>query len=239
MERREYTDKGLLSKDSMLAVFDDTLSKYVMLVPVVDMPETKSAPATVEKTVLTDHSVKEVEGLQTNDQKTYTFNYHRDNIARIKNYAGRELKLLEINPDMTGERYTGTIKLSRNAIEINGIVQGSMYVTVNDADEFPIEDVRDIVANTAILTTPLNDVTLATTTGTATITLSALPSTATFTVSSSATSICTAALGTGENANKLTITGVAAGFAKVTIVTSATGEASSTRTFLVEVPAAE
>ena len=160
MERREYTDKGLLSKDSALYVFDDTLSKYVMLVPVVDMPETKSAPATVEKTVLTDHSVKEVEGLQTNDQKTYTFNYHRDNIARIKKYAGKELKLLEINPDLTGEKYTGTIKLSRNAVEVNGIVQGSMYVTVNDADEFPVDDVRDIIADTAILTTPLNDITL-------------------------------------------------------------------------------
>ena len=238
MERREYTDKGLLSKDSMLAVFDDTLSKYVMLVPVTDMPETKSAPATVEKTVLTDHSVKEVEGLQTNDQKTYTFNYHRDNIARIKKFAGKEQRLLEINPDLTGERYTGTIKLSRNSVEINGIVQGSMYVTVSDADEFPIEDVRDIIADTAIITTPLNDVVLSTTTGSVSIVLSALPSTATFTATSSSSSICTASMGTGSDANKLTITGVAAGFAKVTVVTSASGEASSTRTFLVEVPSA-
>ena len=236
--RREYTDKGLLSKDSALYVYDDTLNKYVLLIPVADMPETKGAPATVDKTVLTDHSIKEVEGLQTNDQKTYTFNYHRDNINRVKSFAGKELQLLEVNPDYTGERYTGTIKLARNSVEVNGIVQGSMYVTVNDADEFPIEDVRELVADTAILTTPLNDVTLATTTGTATITLSALPSTATFTATSSATSICTVAMGTGENANKLTVTGVAAGYAKITIVTSATNEASSTRTFLVEVPSA-
>lgn len=236
--RREYTDKGLLSKDSALYVFDDTLSKYVLLIPVVDMPETKGAPATVEKTVLTDHSIKEVEGLQTNDQKTYTFNYHRDNINRIKSFVGKELKLLEVNPDFTGERYSGTMKIARNSVEVNGIVQGSLYVTVNDADELPLEDVRDIVADTAVLTTPLNDVVLGTTTGTATVKLTANPADATFTVSSSATSICTAALGTGDNANLLTVTGVAAGYAKVTIVTSKSGEASSTRTFLVEVPSA-
>lgn len=230
---REYTDKGLLSKDSALYVFDDTLSKYVLLVPVTDMPETKGAPATVEKTVLTDHSIKEVEGLQTNDQKTYTFNYHRDNINRIKSFAGREVKLLEVNADLTGERYTGTMKLARNSVEVNGIVQGSMYITVNDADEFPLDDVRDIIANTAIITTPLNDVELSETTGTTELTLSALPETATFAAVSSAPSICTVTV----SGNKLTVTGVAQGYAKITITTSATGEASSIRSFLVEVPA--
>lgn len=231
---REYTDKGLLSKDSALYIYDDELSKYVILVPVVDMPETKGAPATVEKTVLTDHSVKEVEGLQTNDQKTYTFNYHRDNINRIKKFVGKEQKLLEVNSDLTGERYSGTMKLARNSVEVNGIVQGSMYITVTDADELPLEDVRDIIANTAVITTPLNDVVLSETTGTVTLTLSALPETATFAAVSSATSICTVAVA----GNKLTVTGVAAGNAKITITTSADGEASSVRSFLVEVPSA-
>lgn len=231
---REYTDKGLLSKDSALYIYDDELSKYVILVPVVDMPETKGAPATVEKTVLTDHSVKEVEGLQTNDQKTYTFNYHRDNINRIKKFVGKEQKLLEVNSDLTGERYSGTMKLARNSVEVNGIVQGSMYITVTDADELPLEDVRDIIAKTAVITTPLNDVVLSETTGTVELTLSALPETATFTAVSSATSICTASV----SGNKLTVTGVAAGNAKITITTSATGEASSVRSFLVEVPSA-
>lgn len=231
---REYTDKGLLSKDSALYIYDDELSKYVILVPVVDMPETKGAPATVEKTVLTDHSVKEVEGLQTNDQKTYTFNYHRDNINRIKKFVGKEQKLLEVNSDLTGERYSGTMKLARNSVEVNGIVQGSMYITVTDADELPLEDVRDIIAKTAVITTPLNDVVLSETTGKVELTLSALPETATFAAVSSADSICTASV----SGNKLTVTGVAAGNAKITITTSAEGEASSVRSFLVEVPSA-
>ena len=69
---RVYTDKGLLSKDSALMVYDETLSKYKLLIPTTDLPETKSAPSTQEKTVLTDHSITEIEGLQSNSQKTYS-----------------------------------------------------------------------------------------------------------------------------------------------------------------------
>lgn len=230
---REYRDRGYLSKDSALYVYDDTLSKYVLLIPTSDLPEHHGAPATVDKTVLTEHSMTEVEGLQSNDQKTIGFNYHRDNINRVKKFIGKEQRLLEVNPDFTGERYTGTIKIGRQAIEVNGIVKGNLFITVSSSDELPIDDVRDIIANTAIVTTPLNDVTLQETTGSVEITLEGLPEKVTFTAKSSSDEICTASVQT----NKLKITGVAEGYAKVTITASASGEASSERTLLVEVPA--
>lgn len=232
--KREYQDIGLLSKDSALYVYDDTLQKYVLLIPTTDLPETKGAPATVEKTVLTEHTTTEVEGLQTNDQKTYNFNYHRDNINRIKLFMNKVVKLLEVNSDYTGEAYTGTIKLARNSVEVNGIVQGSMYVTVNSSDELPIEDVRDLIAPTAVLTTPLNDIEVAKT-GKIEIVLEANPSDATFDVQSADSSVATA---TADN-NKLTVAGVAAGFTKVVITTKKDGEASSIRSFLVEVVSTE
>lgn len=231
---REYIDKGLLSKNSALYVWDNTLAKYVLLVPTSDLPETKGAPATVEKTVLTEHSVTEVEGLQTNDQKTYGFNYHRDNINRIAKFIGSEQKFLEVNPDYTGEMFSGSIKIARQAVEVNGISKGNIYLTVSSAEDLPIDDVRDIIAPTAILKTPLNDVLLSTTTGTYEMTLEGDPETATFTAKSSDEAICTAS----TTGNKLTITGVKQGKTKVVITTSADGEASSERSFLVEVPKA-
>lgn len=233
--KREYQDIGLLSKDSALYVYDDTLQKYVLLIPTTDMPETKGAPSSVEKTVLTEHTVTEVEGLQTNDQKTYNFNYHRDNINRIKLFMNKVVKLLEVNSDYTGEAYTGTIKLARNSVEVNGIVQGSMYVTVNSSDELPIEDVRDLIAPTAVLTTPLNDIEVVGT-GKVDIILEANPADAAFTATSSDTTVATAAV---ADKNKLTVTGVAAGYTKVVITTTKSGEASSVRSFLVEVLSAE
>ena len=230
---RYYTDKGFISKGASLMILDDTDSKYFMLLPTTDMPETKGAPSTQAKTVLTDGSVTEVEGLQTNDQKTYTFNYHRDNIKQLKKYVGKSLSFLERNPDNTGEKYTGTMKFGRSALSVDGIVQGQMFITVNSAEELPIDDVRDIIKPTAIITTPLPDVTI---TGTNRIEIAIETSEkATVTATSAAPSIATATYSSG----KLTITGVAAGTTMINLETSAEGEAASYRSIAVEVLAAE
>ena len=229
---RYYTDKGFISKGASLMILDDTDSKYFMLLPTTDMPETKGAPSTQAKTVLTDGSVTEVEGLQTNDQKTYTFNYHIDNIKQLKKYVGKSLSFLERNPDNTGEKYTGTMKFGRSALSVDGIVQGQMFITVNSAEELPIDDVRDIIKKTAVITTPLPDVTI---TGTNSIEIAIETSEkATVTATSASTSIATVNYSNG----KLTITGVAAGYTMINLETSATGKAPSYRSIAVEVVAA-
>lgn len=230
---RYYTDKGLLSKGTSLNI-QDTDGKFFMLIPTTDAPETKGAPSTQAKTVLTDESVTEVEGLQTNAQKTYTFNYHRDNIRQLKKYAGKSLTFLERNPDYTGEKYTGTFKFGRSAVAVDGIVQGQIFVTVNSADEFPVDDVRDLMKQTAVITTPLPDVSL-TVAGTNVIAIETAPADATVTAESSSADVATAAIADG----KLTITGVAAGVCLINLTTTKAGEATSYRSIAVEVlPAA-
>lgn len=228
---RYYTDKGFISKGASLMILDSSDSKYFMLIPTTDMPETKGAPSTQAKTVLTDGSVTEVEGLQTNEQKTYTFNYHRDNIRQLKKYVNKSLSFLERNPDYTGEKYTGTMKFGRSALSVDGIVQGQMFITVNSADELPVDDVRDITKKTAIITTPLPDVEIS---GTNKVEIAIETSeNATVTATSESTTIATAAYSDG----KLTITGVAAGTTLIDLETSATGEAKSYRTIAVTVTA--
>lgn len=229
---RYYTDKGFISKGATLNIKDSTDGKYFMLLPVVDMPETKGAPSTQAKTVLSDESVTEVEGLQTNAQKTYTFNYHRDNIRQLKKYAGKPLEFIERNPDNTGEAYTGTMKFGRSALAVDGIVQGTLYITVNSAEEFPLDDVRPKLKQTAIITTPLVDCEI-TGTGTFVIDLETSPD-ATVTATSEDTAVATVAVSN----NKVTVTGVAAGTTLIDLTTSATGEATSYRTFAVTVVAA-
>ena len=225
---RVYTDKGFISKFSTLNVLGND-SKFSLLLPVSEMPETKTAPDQVDKSVLSDGSYTYAEGLQGSDTKQYTFNYHRDNIRALKKVRGKELTFLERNPDNTGERYKGTLTYSRNSLAVNGIVQGTIYITVSSADEDAIDDVRDLVKPTAIITTPLNDV-VVDKEGTYEVQLETSPS-ATVTATSSSATIATATIA----ANKLTITGVAKGFAMVELVVSATGEATSYRTIAVEV----
>ena len=232
MEKRYYTDEGILSKGACLMVQDETDSKYFLLIPTTTLPATAGAPATVEKTVLTDNVITQVEGLQTVDQKTYTFNYHRDNIKILKKYAGRKLNFLERNADNTGERFSGTLAFGRNDVAVNGIEQGTIYITVNKADTYPIDDVRDIIKPTAVITNLLEDVNI---TGTGNV-VQVVETTegATVTATSASTDIATASYADG----KLTVTGVAAGNTFVNLVISKTGEASSERSIAVNVEAA-
>ena len=225
---RVYTDKGFISKHSTLNVLGND-SKFSLLLPVSEMPETRTAPDQVDKTVLSDGGYTYAEGLQGSDTKQYTFNYHRDNVRALKKVKGKELTFLERNPDNTGERYKGTLTYSRNSLAVNGIVQGTIYITVSSADEDAIDDVRDLVKPTAIITTPLNDV-VVDKEGTYEVQLETSPN-ATVTATSSSSTIATASIAS----NKLTITGVAKGFAMVELTVSATGEATSYRTIAVEV----
>lgn len=223
---RTYTDKGIISAGSGLYVQVNGL--YQLLIPTTDLPATKGAPETVEKTVLTDSSVTQIEGLQTNDQKEYTFNYHRDNIRRLKLFAGEVHTFIERNGmDFTGEKFTGTLSIGRDAISVNGVMQGKFYITVNSAEEYPIDNIYDLIQKTAIVTTPLPTVNL-TVGGTKAITLETSED-ATFTVTSEADSVATAT----KTDNTVTITAVAAGSTFIDVNCSATGEATSTRTIMV------
>lgn len=230
---RYYTDKGVLSKGSSLNVLDETDGKFHLLIPTADMPATKGAPSTQAKTVLTDESVTEIEGLQTNDQKAYTYNYHRDNIRQLKKYKGKQLTFLERNADNTGEKYTGTLQFGRNAMSVDNVIQGQFYVTVNSASDDTIDDVRDLVKPTAIITTPLPDVVIE---GTGTYVINLETSVgATVQATSESTSIATVQV----SSNKVTITGVAKGYTLIDLETSCDGEATSYRTIAVEVTAEE
>lgn len=225
---RYYTDKGVLSKGACLMV-KDTDGKYMLLIPTTNLPATRTAPATVEKTVLTDNAVTQVEGLQTNDQKTYTFNYHRDNLIQLNKFKGKNLEFIERNADDTGEKFTGTMVYGRSGVEVNGIEQGEIYITVTSSEDEPLEDVRDLVKKTAVITSPLNDITLAV--GESNIQTIELSDGATVTATSESSTVATGTYADG----KLTIAGVAAGNTMINLVVSKTGEATSYRTIAVTV----
>ena len=226
--RKFYSDEGVLSASACLNI-QDTDGKFFLLIPVVTMPATKGAPEQVDKTTLSDGTLTNVAGLQSVDQKTYTFNYHRDNIKQLKKYAGKHLTFLERNADNTGERFTGTLAFGRNDVAVNGVEQGTIYITVSNADEYPLDDVRDLIKPTAIITNSLEDVNI-TGTGTVRVAIETTPN-ATVTATSSASTIATATYADGV----LSVTGVAAGYTFINLTISATNEATSYRTIAVNV----
>ncbi len=117
----------------------------------------------------------------------------------------------------------------RSGIEVNGIEQGEIYITVTSSEDEPLEDVRDLVKKTAVITSPLNDITLAV--GESNIQTIELSDGATVTATSESSTVATGTYADG----KLTIAGVAAGNTMINLVVSKTGEATSYRTIAVTV----
>lgn len=229
---RDYPSLGVISAGSGIYVFDDTLNKFILLIPTSDMPAGAGAPDTIDNPILTVSRNGQVEGKQTVSQKEYTFNWNRDNIRRLNKYVGKQVRFLERDGmEYTGNLFLGTLAFDKDAFADNEIMNGNLFITVNEDQGF-VDDVRDIIAPTAIITSALPALTLAPQ-GTAELVISTSAG-ATVTATSETTSVATVAYSEG----RATITGVAAGNAIIKYSCSATGEATSERTQIITVKAA-
>lgn len=228
---RDYNSVGVISAGAGIYVFDDTLSKFVLLVPTSDMPAGPGAPETIDNPLLTVSRNGQIEGKQTFSQKEYTINWNRDNIRRLNKYTGKTLRFLERDGmEYTGSMFNGTLSFDKDAYSDNAIMQGKIYITVTEDLGF-VDDIRDLYALTAIITSPLPAVTIS---GTGNVVMQIETSEkATVTAKSESESIATAQMSDSE----LTITGVAEGNTIVVLTCSAEGEASSERTIMVTVVA--
>ena len=230
---RDYQSTGIISAGSGIYVLDTTLNKYVLLVPTSDMPAGAGAPDTIDNPLLTVSRNGQVEGKQSVQQKEYTYNWNRDNNRRLAKYAGSQQSFLERDGmEYTGNIFNGTLTFDKDAFADNELMAGKLYVTVNEDNGY-VDDIRDLIAPTAIITNALPSITIAGT-GTASIVLKTSEG-ASVVATSEATTVATASMGSGDDANKLTITGVATGTTIVKLVCSATNEASSERTIMVKV----
>ena len=226
---RDYDSKGVISAGAGIYVYDDAISKFVLLIPTTDMPAGAGAPETIDNPVLTTSVIGQVEGKQTIEQKEYTINWNRDNIRRLSKFAGRQCMFLERDGmEYTGSKFNGTLSFGKDAFSDNAIMQGKVWITVNEDLGF-VDDIRDIYALTSVITSPLPETTVEAS-GTAKIALSTSEG-ATVVATSEAESVATA----NVSGNVLTITGVAEGYTIIKLTCSATGEGTSERTLMVNV----
>lgn len=224
----EHLGAGLFNKKSN--------GKYSLFMPLTGTGENGSTPDQLEKTVIGNESKTYVRGRTDNPQITIPFYAHRDNYRILEAAKLAPQEFLRVNPDMTGIKYSGEVDYSTDNTDVGSLIQGQLTITVNRYDGF-VDNVSDLIENTAIITNTVPEKITVTTTGTgntATFTVDTAPSTATITATSETTTVATAS----ASSKTVTITGVAAGTAIVEIATSATGCAAFKRTLLVEVVAA-
>ena len=227
---QKYTDRAYT--DIGAAVFDKKSNgKFSLFIPVTNIPATGSAPDQQEKTVTTDVVKTYIQGRQDTPQKEFTFYAHRDNFNILKEASNKEKEFLQINPDGTGWKYNGFVSFYQDEVSVGNNIEGKFVLTVTDREELPLNDVRDLIEDTAVIASVLDDSAEITGTGTKEINVVTTPADATITATSSSDDVATVAVAD----KKITITGVKKGYAIITLVVANTGYASQTRTIAVEV----
>ena len=218
----EHRGSGIFSKKSN--------GKYSLFLPVTGTGENGSAPAQLDKTVIGNAQATSVEGRTENPQKTLPFYAHRDNIAVLEAVKGQALEFLRVLPDFTAMKYSGTVNYRLTNTDVGGLEQGEVTITPTSKDEY-VENCYDLLEDTALITNSIPEVITIQGTGTYEINVSTNPSDATISAESDTTGVATAS----ASDKKVTITGVKAGSAIVSIKTTASNHQSFTRTILVVV----
>ena len=230
MITQKYTDRAYTDMGS--AVFDKKSNgKYSLFVPVTNIPATGSAPDQQEKTVTTDIVKTYIQGRQDTPQKEFTFYAHRDNFNILREAYNKEKEFLQINPDGTGWKFNGFVSFYQDEVSVGNNMEAKYVVTVTDREALPLNDVRDWIEDTAVISSIIPDTVEIEGTGKNEFNVVTMPTNATIAAESDATGVATVSVAE----KKVTITGVAEGHAIITITTSAEGYASQKKTILVNV----
>lgn len=221
-------DRALSEHRGSALLMKKSNGKYSILLPVTGTGENGSTPAQLDKTAIGNRQATSVEGRQENPQKTIPFFTHRDNINVLESIKGESHDFLRLLPDFTGFKYSGTVTYMANNTDVGSLEQGQITITPSSKDEY-VENCFDLVEDTVVFTSAIDEVAYINGTGTKEIPISTNPSDATVTVASETTATATATYAD----SKVTITGVANGSTIVTITATKTGYATFKRTVLV------
>lgn len=230
MAFKSIEDRALSEHRGSALLMKKANGKYSILLPVTGTGENGSTPAQLDKTAIGNRQATSVEGRTENPQKSVPFFTHRDNINILESIKGETHDFLRLLPDFTGFKYSGQVSYMANNTDVGSLEQGQMTITPTTSDEY-VENCYDLVEDTVVFTSAIDEVVTLTGTASKEIALSTDPSDASVAVESESTDIATANYASG----KLTITGVSAGSSIVKITASKSGYASFVRTVLVVV----
>lgn len=230
------TKRGFTGEGGQLNIWDSSLNKYVLFLPLETLPSVVGSTNTLDHDVTTSKTIGKIEGKKTIDNKEITFLWHRDNLVRLNEHLGEQCDFLVSYKDGTGWKFSAKYNYKPDDSPASEKATGTLTLIPNAVDDSATLDVTDLMARTCIIATLLDGELDLKASGTKTYTLTANVDGATYSATSSNTAI-TATIST----NTLTITvgtGAKVGdSAIVEVKGTSTGMASWTTTILVRVVA--
>ena len=156
---------------------------------------------------------------------------HRNNFKVLKNDYNKQLDFLQINPDGTGWKFQGFVSFYQDEVSVGSNLTGKAVITVSSSEELPVDNVSDLIQDTAIFTSAVPSDVEITGTGTYSFAVTTDPAGATVTATSDTTSVATVAVDAGT----VTITGVVAGSALIELSAASSGATTGKSYILVTV----
>lgn len=150
MDLQKFCDKKAMSGYGSALLYKDATAgdtKYHLLLPLETVPAVNGSVDTFEFDLLTCPSKGQVEGKESLDQKDVEFLWHRDNVKRLEALQGRVIDFLAVYGDLTGRKFSGTIKVRPNDVS-NDVARGTFTITPISASITTILDCSDIIQDT-------------------------------------------------------------------------------------------
>ena len=225
------TKRGFTGEGGQLNIWDATLQRYVLFLPLETLPSVVGSVNTVEHDVTTSSSVGKIKGKMTIEDKELTFLWHRDNIKRIEQFIGQQNDFLVSYRDGTGWKFTAEYTYKPDDAPASEKVTGTITLIPSEVDDNATLDVTALLARTCIISTTLPSEQRLAVSGSKEYTLVSNVDDVTYTAKSSSTGITATISG-----NKLTISaGASAGSGIVTVTPSKAGMGSWSTSILVVV----
>lgn len=146
------TSRGMTGEYGQLNVYDATLGKYVLFLPLETLPAVVGSTNTVENDVTTSRTISKIKGKKTIDDKEITFLWHRDNIERLNEFIGKQCDFLVSYKDGTGWKFSGEITYKNDDATSGDKLTGTITVIASQVDEVATSNVLDLMAKTCLIT---------------------------------------------------------------------------------------
>ena len=234
MNLQKYCDNRAISGyGSALLYLDPSVDNdglYHLLIPLEAVPSVNGSPDTFEYDLLTCPTKGQVEGKESLEPAELEFLWHRDNVKRLEALQGRTIDFLTVYGDFTGRKFSGTIRVRQNEAGAD-VMKGTLTITPTSASTTTLMDCRSLIKETVTIASSVEASVVISGTNKKEFEVKCDPTNAIVEVSSDTEGVATVSV----VGSTVTITGVKAGFAIVTITTSAEGYASWETSVMVEV----
>lgn len=165
MKYQEFSKTPSVDEGCALFYKEMGEEKYHILLPLETIPTMQGEREELEYSYTTMAVVGKIQGRMSTETSSTDFYWHRDIVNKLKRLKGKQLDLLVVLPSYQGYMARGEVSYSYNDITAGELVTGTVTITPSWIDETHIDDVSDLVMETATIESSLeNDIEVSKTT---------------------------------------------------------------------------